>query len=217
MAYTRPASKTAGDTITLTDWNAIRDSLIAGVDVVTTKGDLLVATAADTLTRLGVGSDDATIVADSSTSSGLAWQIQPHVVLKHSTAQDPNTSEWVTLTWNTENVDTNGAHSTGTNPDRITIPSGGAGIYRVGANVGFLTNGLTGESGHYGVRVLYNGATVVGTVFDEAEMNANDLWMYIDMPSSPSVADYYQLQVWTTRNVDVSSDSKFWAQWMRRA
>lgn len=40
---------------------------------VTTKGDLIVATAAATVTRLGVGSDGQTIVADSTQPSGVRW------------------------------------------------------------------------------------------------------------------------------------------------
>ena len=37
------------------------------------KGDLLVGTAADTVTKLSVGTDTYVLVADSSTASGLAW------------------------------------------------------------------------------------------------------------------------------------------------
>jgi hypothetical protein len=39
----------------------------------TTKGDLLVATAASTLARLGVGSNGQRLVADSTQTSGIAW------------------------------------------------------------------------------------------------------------------------------------------------
>ena len=38
------------------------------------KGDLIVGTAADTVDRLAVGNNGETLVADSSTSSGLRWQ-----------------------------------------------------------------------------------------------------------------------------------------------
>jgi hypothetical protein len=42
-------------------------------DLVTTKGDLLVATAADTLARQGVGSNGQVLVADSGVTNGVAW------------------------------------------------------------------------------------------------------------------------------------------------
>ena len=217
MAYSRPPAKISTDAFDLTAYNAIRNSFIASApDVFTTKGDLFVATGADAGARFGVGADNSTLVADSSQSTGLAWQIQPAVVLRNTTDTDPTTSTWTTLSWDTENVDTDGSHSTSSNTDRITVPSGGAGLWRIGANIIFNTNGLTGESGHYGVRIMHQGATVVGRVFDEAEMNGNDLAMYIEMPTSPAVAEYYTVQIYTTRDIDIDTDSRFWGYWVRR-
>lgn len=42
--------------------------------LLTTKGDLISATAASTVNRLGVGSNDQVLVADSTASTGLAWK-----------------------------------------------------------------------------------------------------------------------------------------------
>ena len=42
--------------------------------ILTAKGDLLTATAASTVTNLPVGSNDQVLVADSTTSNGLAWK-----------------------------------------------------------------------------------------------------------------------------------------------
>jgi hypothetical protein len=48
---------------------------VANIDgILTTKGDIYAATAASTPARLGVGSNGETIVADSSTSTGLRYQ-----------------------------------------------------------------------------------------------------------------------------------------------
>lgn len=41
--------------------------------IVDAKGDLIVATAADTVSRLAVGSNDQILTADSSTATGLKW------------------------------------------------------------------------------------------------------------------------------------------------
>jgi len=41
--------------------------------IVDAKGDLIAATAADTVARLAVGSNDAVLTADSSTATGLKW------------------------------------------------------------------------------------------------------------------------------------------------
>ena len=49
------------------DPNAIQNSIVDA------KGDLIVATAADTVSRLAVGANDTVLTADSSTASGLKW------------------------------------------------------------------------------------------------------------------------------------------------
>lgn len=217
MAYTRPPSKSAGDVFDLTAYNAIRDSLIAGVDQVTTKGDLLVATGADTVIRVGVGANDSILVADSAQSAGVAWQIQPAVFATKSGAQDPATSTWVALSWDTESFDTDGMHSTVSNNSRLTVPSNGAGLYGVGATIGFLTNALTpGTSGQYGVRFRVDGATNFTLHFDEAEMQSQDLWVSVQMLASMNVATYIETLVWTSQNVNISGDSFMWAEWLRR-
>ena len=55
--------------------NAVRDKIEALVPLstVTTKGDLLVATASGAIVRHGIGSDDQTLVADSTQTDGVRW------------------------------------------------------------------------------------------------------------------------------------------------
>jgi len=45
----------------------------AMADAITTKGDLLIGTAADTFSRLGVGTDGHVLTADSTQSTGMKW------------------------------------------------------------------------------------------------------------------------------------------------
>lgn len=54
--------------VTSDDANAIQNAIVDA------KGDLITATAADTPARLAVGSNGDTLVADSSSSTGLRWQ-----------------------------------------------------------------------------------------------------------------------------------------------
>lgn len=52
---------------------ATADALAVQKSVATTKGDLLVATAANTVTRLGVGADTFVLTADSTAGTGTKW------------------------------------------------------------------------------------------------------------------------------------------------
>jgi hypothetical protein len=53
--------------------NGVKWALSPETDLVTTKGDILVGTAADTLARQGVGSNGQVLVADSGVTNGVAW------------------------------------------------------------------------------------------------------------------------------------------------
>jgi len=75
-------SFSAGTTIVAADMNTNFDDVEAFVnttpgvvqnDIVDVKGDLIVATAADTVGRLAAGTDTHVLTADSSTASGLSW------------------------------------------------------------------------------------------------------------------------------------------------
>jgi hypothetical protein len=53
--------------------NGVKWALSPETDLVTTKGDILVATAADTLARQGVGANGSVLMADSAQTNGIAW------------------------------------------------------------------------------------------------------------------------------------------------
>ena len=52
----------------------IDTSIYISPQIVDAKGDLIVATASDTVGRLAVGTDGQMLIADSSTTTGLKWQ-----------------------------------------------------------------------------------------------------------------------------------------------
>ena len=60
----------AGDTILASQQRDLRDDVI---DQVTTKGDVMVGTAADIMARLGVGSNLEHLEAASGETTGLKW------------------------------------------------------------------------------------------------------------------------------------------------
>jgi hypothetical protein len=96
--------------------NGVKWALSPETDLVTTKGDILVATAADTLARQGVGSNGQVLVADSGVTNGVAWvdpQTNRNVVINGamqvaqrgtSTASITTGGYYTADRWNFDNV-----------------------------------------------------------------------------------------------------------------
>jgi hypothetical protein len=223
MAYADIGDAVSGAVITETWGDQVRANFQAGVpDIFTTKGDIAAATAADTAARLGVGADDATLVADASAATGLAWQIQPACHVYNDANIDPTPATWVTLTFNSERFDTDAMHSVLANTSRLTVPTGGGGLYIIGANVRFATGIDANADSPCGVRLLLNGATVIGETFVVSyRATTYDLHLQVDALYALVATDYVEVQAFTEQNIDVVAAAayspEFWAIWQRRA
>jgi hypothetical protein len=100
------------------------------------KGDLIVATAADTPARLAVGSANQVLTVDSTTATGLKWAAPsaPSAVscsVYNNAAQTIASGSYTTLTFDSEYFDTDAIHSTVTNTGRLTVPAGLGGKWLV--------------------------------------------------------------------------------------
>lgn len=100
--------------------------------LVDAKGDLVAATAADTVDRLAVGSNGETLVADSSATTGLRWQANQ--AAGRNTCINGGMDIWQR---GTSFVPTNGATTLG--PDRWVMYRNGG----TGSTVSRQTSGLT--------------------------------------------------------------------------
>jgi len=106
------AIRSLGTAIDTTTYN---NSLLPIVKtIVDAKGDIIAATAADTVSRLAVGADGTTLVANSATATGLEWQT-------------PSSGQ---LTWT--------QRQTGTNSTFNSIAYNGTNLYVAGGNAGVL-------------------------------------------------------------------------------
>jgi hypothetical protein len=71
---------------TIEDFFLAQDADVLAKQMVDAKGDLLVATAADTVTRLAVGTNGQILTADSSQATGITWGRAPYRISMLSAA-----------------------------------------------------------------------------------------------------------------------------------
>jgi len=150
------------DVYTQTQANAafINDSLL------TTTGDIIYASGANTPARLGIGTTNQVLKV----SGGLpAWGAAPTPTfvgcsLYKSGNQAVANGTSTAITFDLELFDTNGFHDNSTNNSRITIPSGYAGKY-------LITGVIQWASSSTGIRVndfKLNGSTFLGYSYMDA-------------------------------------------------
>jgi len=127
--------------------------------LLTTKGDIIVATGNATLVRQGVGANGTVLTANSAQADGVEWATPAGasfagVALQNATGDiSVANATGVTLTWASERFDVGGYH-TGSSAD-IVIPSGKAGYYLVTFNFTFSAN-ATGQRLGY---IAFNGGS----------------------------------------------------------
>jgi hypothetical protein len=115
------------------------------------KGDLIVGTGADTFSRLAVGTNGHTLVADSAQATGVKWAAPASGVTFAGVScyntpnnQSLSNNTYTVITWDSEDFDTDGYHSTSSNTSRITIPSGKGGKYLFNGGIYFDNAQATG-------------------------------------------------------------------------
>lgn len=159
------------------------------------KGDLIVGTGADTFARLAVSATNGhTLQVDSSTSTGLKWaaasSTPTYVGCAVTQSGDDTIANNVNtkVTWDTEDFDTDGFHSTTTNKDRFTIPSGKAGKYLFEGTVRWDNN----ASGIRELAIWKNGTVIKQNwVIPGADPSHSISWV-----GSLAVGDYVSLYVY---------------------
>jgi len=220
MAYSALPAKVASDTLTLTNYNAIKGNFEAGVpDIFTAAGDIAYATAANAASALAIGTADGFLVAG---ASAPAWQIAPAARVANSADIDPATGSWVTLTFDTEDgtydtFDTDAMHSVASNTGRLTCPTNGDGLYLIGGCVKLDASGA--GTSDAGLRIYLNGSTAIHTEFNSYTKESS-IEIAVCTLYKLSATDYVELQVYTESDFDVkqvsNSSPVFWAQWVRR-
>lgn len=154
--------------------------------IVDAKGDLIAATANDTPARLAVGSNGQCLVADSTASTGLAWQGAITCAAINSAGISIPNLTYTLITFDSELWDTNTMHSTSTNTSRITVPK--TGYYRMQL-IGIFGANLVGSRG---ARFLKNGSNLM-TQFVKGDNG--DYQYFYDYTAYLNANDYLEVNV----------------------
>jgi hypothetical protein len=121
----------------------------SSTDLITTAGDLLYGTAADTVARLGIGTAGQVLQVNSG-ATAPEWAAPAGGVtfagcyLKATVNQSISHNSYTTINWTAENYDTDAYHNNSTNNERITIPAGKAGYYYFHCMITFDSTNTTG-------------------------------------------------------------------------
>lgn len=175
------AIRTLGSSIDTTVFN--NASAAIAKTIVDAKGDLIAATAADTVARLAVGSNDQVLIADSTTATGLKWGT-------------PSAGGMTLL-------------STTTLSGATTTINSISGSY---TDLFFVCYGLTNATANGKLRVAPNGTTNITThirMGDTASIGTsfNDYWLPYGNLSDAARTNSNQVIAFTIRQY---SNTSFW-------
>lgn len=158
--------------------------------LVTTKGDIIAATAASTPARVGVGANRTILMADSAQTPGIKWTNQTVCRIRRTTTLSIPYNTLTTILFDTDDEDTEAQHDTGSNTDRFTAAV-------AGEHSGSVYGQLTGQDtpGTVGILIYLNGALKIEYY---AGVFANWNWL---LPFSIylAAADYMQIQLYQSQ------------------
>jgi hypothetical protein len=179
----------------------------SSTDLITTAGDLLYGTAADTMARLGIGTVGQVLQVNSG-ATAPEWATPAagtpaFVGCQAKSTVSPTISNNTTtaLNWDSENFDTDGFHSTVTNTSRMTIPAGKGGKYLVTAKAQW-DNNSTGARDFY---IYKNGAAEITTRLTASTQSpSSTITSVLDVVATDYLEIYCKQNSGSSRSLDIS-------------
>jgi hypothetical protein len=180
----------------------------SSTDLITTAGDILYGTAADTVARLGIGTAGQVLKVNSGATApewGAASSTVTYsgVAVKKTAAQSINNATFTAITWDSEDFDIGSYHDNSTNNSRITIPSGKTGYFLLSGVISFAAN----ATGNRGVELRKNGSGVDYIFFLAPAAVANAPAFPFSFTISLAAADYLELFAYQTSSGALNVDN----------
>lgn len=179
-------TKTNGQTIDASHVNGLQDEVVA-------IGAALRGTLQHAITVNGaLGVAGASTFAGSAAFSSLVTATgQPRALVYSTAAQALADGSFTAITFESEDHDVGGLHSTGTNPSRLTIPAGSSGLYLCGGTVRFSTGGVGNPAQ---VRLLKGGATEISAGSAAMLSSVAQMTLSVSAPVVLDGAEYIEIQ-----------------------
>ena len=162
---------------------------------ITAAGDIIVGTGSGTFDNLPIGTTGQVLTADTTVSPyKVKWASASASGFVGCALYDTNSTQSIAsgtdtvITFDSEDFDTDGFHSTSSNTGRITIPSGKAGKYLFVAQ-GFFNN----QTGNKEGRLYKNGTQITTAGVSGTQTGVASV--YLDYIISLSVGDYVEFRV----------------------
>jgi hypothetical protein len=158
-----------------------------------TTGDIYYASSANTPARLGIGSTGNVLTVASGIPSWAAPASGATFVgclAYRSTSLTVSYNTWTSVPFDDEGVDSDSFHSTSTNTDRITIPTGKGGKYLI--NVQLLWDQKTSGSQQFRVR-LNGSSNLMGSI----EGNTGYVSTNISQIAQLTAGDYITVEAYS--------------------
>jgi len=127
---------------------------------------------------------------------------QPRALVTHSTTQSISNATLTALAFDTETYDVGGCHDTVTNNSRLTVPTGGDGLYLVVCQIEYANN----ATGIRMARIRKNGSANLGTVFVPA-VNGDVTSFQCTAVVVLAAADYVEAIAYQTSTISLNVDA----------